>query len=51
MCASIRCSSGMENRAQTQIILEVFEGRLHLRQLNVKLPQLLRFLRAEIAAQ
>ena len=29
----------VENRAQTQIIFEVFEGRLYLRQLDVKLPQ------------
>lgn len=41
----------MENRSQTQIILEIFEGGLHLRQLNVELPQFLRGLRTEVAAQ
>ena len=41
----------MENGAQAQVVLEVFEGRFHLRELNVKLPQLLRFLRAQVAAQ
>ena len=38
----------MKNRAQTQVIVE---GGLHLRQLNVKLPQLFRGLGAQIAAQ
>ena len=29
----------VENRSQTQIILEVFERRFDLRQLNIELPQ------------
>ena len=32
----------VENRTQTQIVLQVLEGRLDLGQLNVKLPQLTR---------
>ena len=42
---------GMKNGPQTQIIFEVLEGCFHLRELNVKLPELFRLLRAQIAAQ
>ena len=41
----------MKNGAQAQVVLEVFEGGFHLRELNVKLPQFLRFLRAQVAAK
>ena len=32
----------VENRTQTQVVLEVLEGRLDLRELKVKLPELAR---------
>src|SRR5580658_5176430 len=42
---------GVKDRAQAQVVFEVFEGRFHLGELNVKPPQLFGFLTVQVAAQ
>ena len=41
----------MKDRSQAQIIFEVFKGSLHLRELDVKLSELLGIFPAQIAPQ
>jgi hypothetical protein len=40
----------VEDGPQAQIVLQILEGRLDLRQLNVKLPEPTRVLPAQVAA-